>query len=297
VQTAISQPLSFRRERGSLHALWKIFRRNHGALAGLLLLAAWSVAAAGAPHIAPYDPLALTGASRQSPSPFHLLGTDLLGRDLLSRMLFGARISLSIGLISVGIGLCVGGLLGLVAGYYGGGVDSVIMRLIDALLAFPGVLLALVVIAALGPGLVNVMVAVGVSSVPLYARLVRGSSLSIREQEYVQAARAVGSSDRRIMLRHVLPNLVGPIIVLSTLQVGSAILIGSALSYLGMGAQPPAPEWGLMTVDGQAYLSSAWWISTFPGLAIFSVVIGFNLTGDGLRAALDPRTKYRQSEL
>src|SRR5262249_53900509 len=176
-------------------------------------LTAWMVAAAGASRIAPYDPLALTGASRQPPSLFHPLGTDLLGRDLLSRLLFGAGISLSIGLFSVGIGLCIGGLLGPVGGYYGAGVDSVIMRLVDALLAFPGLLLALVVIAALGPGLVNVMIAVGVSSVPLYARLVRGSTLSIREQEYVHAARAVGSSDRRVMLRRVLPNLVGPIIV------------------------------------------------------------------------------------
>ncbi|HVI86126.1 MAG TPA: ABC transporter permease, partial [bacterium] len=216
-----------------------------------------------------------------------------LGRDVLSRVIFGARISLAIGLISVAIGVAAGALLGIVAGYYGGKLDFVLMRVVDAMLAFPGLLLALMVIAALGPGLVNVMLAVGISSIPLYARLVRGSCLSIRTIEYVQAAQAMGGSDGRVMYRHILPNVFGPIVVLSTLQIGSAILIGSALSYLGMGAQPPTPEWGLMTSEGQAYLASAWWISTGPGFAIFSAVIAINLMGDGLRAALDPRSTYR----
>jgi peptide/nickel transport system permease protein len=276
---------------------WKVFGRNRGAVIGTGLLLVWVCAALLAPRVAPYDPLELAGVSRQPPSPAHLMGTDLLGRDVLSRIVYGARISLTIGLISVGIGLCVGALLGLVAGYYRGRVDTTIMRVVDALLAFPGLLLALVIIAALRPGLGNVMVAVGISSLPLYARLVRSLSLSIREREYVQAARALGGSDGRVMFRHVVPNLIGPVIVLSTLQIGSAILIGSALSYLGMGAQPPTPEWGLMTVDGQAYLSGAWWISTFPGLAIFSVVMGFNLMGDGVRAALDPRTAQERLEV
>jgi peptide/nickel transport system permease protein len=222
-----------------------------------------------------------------------VLGTDLLGRDVLSRIIYGSRISLGIGLISVAIGLTAGTLLGLPSGYYGGRVDGIIMRVIDSMLAFPGLLLALVIIAALGPGLPNVMIAVGFSSVPLYARLIRGSCLTIRETEYVQAAKTLGSSDVRVMVRHILPNLLGPIIVLSTLQVGTAILIGSALSYLGMGAQPPTPEWGSMTADGRSYLASAWWISTFPGLAIFSAVVGINLVGDGLRAALDPRSRLR----
>ena len=286
-----------RREAGRrTRTAWRVFGRNRGAIIGSSLLMVWVGAALLAPRLATYDPLDLTGASRQPPSPAHLMGTDLLGRDIFSRVLYGARISLAIGTISVGIGLCAGGLMGLAAGYYRGRVDAATMRLVDALLAFPGLLLALVVIAALRPGLVNVMIAVGISSVPLYARLVRSLSLSVREREYVQAAKALGGSDRRVMFRHIVPNLVGPVIVLSTLQIGSAILIGSALSYLGMGAQPPTPEWGLMTVDGQAYLSGAWWISTFPGLAIFSVVMGFNLMGDGVRAALDPRAAQERMD-
>lgn len=271
----------------------KIFVQNKGALAGAAILAAWLAAAILAPRVAPYDPLGLIAQSRQPPSPAHLMGTDLLGRDILSRLIFAARLSLAIGLISVAIGLTGGSFIGLAAGYYGGRLDTALMRIVDAMLAFPGLLLALVVIASLGPGLINVMLAVGISSVPLYARLVRGSCLTVREVEYVQAARALGGRDRRIILRHILPNVLGPLVVLSTLQVGSAILIGSALSYLGMGAQPPTPEWGLMTSDGQPYLATAWWISTFPGFAIFSAAMAVNLLGDGLRAALDPRSTYR----
>ena len=282
-----------RKWRGRSSATWRLFIRNAGAVAGTVVLLAWVGAAVAAPRLAPYDPLAISGVSRQAPSLSHVAGTDLLGRDVLSRVIFGARISLAIGLISVAIGVAAGALLGIVAGYYGGKLDFVLMRVVDAMLAFPGLLLALMVIAALGPGLVNVMLAVGISSIPLYARLVRGSCLSIRTIEYVQAARAMGGSDGRVMYRHILPNVFGPIVVLSTLQIGSAILIGSALSYLGMGAQPPTPEWGLMTSEGQAYLARAWWISTGPGFAIFSAVIAINLMGDGLRAALDPRSTYR----
>ena len=285
---AIHRPLQRR-----LPIVWRIFRKNKASVAGAILLAAWLLVAIGASYVGPYDPLALSGTSRQPPSWTHLMGTDLLGRDVFSRILFGGRVSLAIGLISVAIGLTAGIVMGLIAGYYGGRADGVIMRVVDAMLAFPGLLLALTVIAALGPGLTNVMLAVGISSVPLYARLVRASCLSIRLIEYVQAAKALGSSDLRVMVRHVLPNILGPIIVLSTLQVGSAILVGSALSYLGMGAQPPTPEWGLMTADGQAYLGDAWWMSTFPGLAIFSVVMAINLLGDGFRGALDPRSTYR----
>ena len=269
------------------------FLRNKGAGVGAVIVLAWVVLAVAASTFSPHDPLEIISRSRQRPAPGHVLGTDLLGRDVLSRIIYGSRISLGIGLISVAIGLTAGTLLGLPSGYYGGRVDGIIMRVIDSMLAFPGLLLALVIIAAVGPGLSNVMIAVGFSSVPLYARLVRGSCLTIRETEYVQAAKTLGSSDVRVMVRHILPNLLGPIVVLSTLQVGTAILVGSALSYLGMGAQPPTPEWGLMTAEGRSYLASAWWLSTFPGLAIFSAVVGINLVGDGLRAALDPRSRLR----
>ena len=287
---AITRP---RKWRGRSSIVWRLFVRNTGAVVGTGVLLAWVGAALLAPRVTPYDPLAMSGVSRQAPSPAHVAGTDLLGRDVFSRVIFGARISLAIGLLSVAIGVAAGAFMGIVAGYYGGGRDVVLMRIVDAMLAFPGLLLALMVIAALGPGLVNVMLAVGVSSIPLYARLVRGSCLSIRSIEYVQAARALGGSDARIMSRHILPNVLGPIVVLSTLQIGSAILIGSALSYLGMGAQPPTPEWGLMTSDGQPYLASAWWISTCPGFAIFTAVMAINMIGDGLRAALDPRSTSR----
>lgn len=291
-EPASLRPMGQRRAR-RLPPVVRGFLRNRGAGVGSALILAWIVVAVLAPVVAPADPLAIVGASRRGPGSDHLLGTDLLGRDVLSRIMFGTRISLAIGLISVGIGLTVGTVLGLPSGYYGGRLDGVIMRVIDSMLAFPGLLLALVIIAALGPGLSNVMVAVGISSVPLYARLVRGLCLSLREAEYVQSARAVGGSDLRVMARHLLPNLGGSLIVLSTLQVGSAILVGSALSYLGMGAQPPTPEWGSMTAEGRSYLATAWWISTFAGLAIFSAVVGMNLVGDGLRSALDPRSRFR----
>ena len=269
----------------------RAFLKNRGATVGALMLSAWLLAAIFAPIVAPHDPLDVIAGSRQPPG--HLLGTDLLGRDVLSRIIFGARLSLRLGLVSVAIGLTAGIVLGLPPGYYGGAVDTVFMRVMDAMLAFPGLLLALVIIASLGPGLMNVMLAVGISSVPSYARLVRGSTLSIREVAYIEAARLIGCTSLRIMFRHILPNLIGPVIVLATLQIGSAILVGSSLSYLGMGAQPPTPEWGLMTAEGRSYLASAWWISTFAGVAIFTAVISINLMGDGLRSALDPRARVR----
>lgn len=267
---------------------WRRFARNRGALIGAVVLCGWIVIAIFAPWIAPHDPVEINLVGRQPPGGDYLLGTDRLGRDILSRIMHGARISLLIGVVSVAIGLSAGTLLGLVAGYYGGRLETVIMRFVDALLAFPGILLALVVIAALGPSLMNVMIAVGISSIPEYARLARGSVLSVKERPFVEAARAFGAYDRRIMLKHVLPSVRAPLIVLSTLQVGSAILVGSGLSFLGMGAQPPTPEWGLMTAAGREFLDRAWWISTFPGLAILTTVIAVNLIGDGLREALDP---------
>lgn len=271
----------------------RTFARNRGALFGAVVLAIWILVAITAPWLAPRDPLELNMVGRVGPSASYPFGTDRLGRDVFSRVLYGARISLVMGAVSVAIGLVIGSLIGVVAGYVGGRLEAVSMRFIDALLAFPGVLLALVVIAALGPSLMNVMIAVGISAIPEYARLSRATTLSVKERPFVEAARAFGAQDGRIMLRHVLPNISGPLIVLSTLQVGTAILVGSGLSFLGMGAQPPTPEWGLMTANGRDYLDTAWWMSTFPGLAILTLVVAFNLVGEGLRESLDPHVARR----
>ncbi len=267
------------------------FLRHRSAQVGLVLLTAWVVLAVFAPWIAPYEPNELVSRARQAPSADHWLGTDHLGRDLLSRVIHGARISLVLGFVSVIFGLVPGATLGLVAGYAGGRVDAVISRLIDAMLAFPSIILALIIIATLGPGILNVMIAVGVASVPEYARLMRGQVLAARTQPYVEAAWLVGNDPARIMGRHIFPNANGPLIVFATLQVGNAILVGAGLSFLGLGAQPPTAEWGLMSAEGRDVLARAWWISTFPGLAILSVVVAFNLVGDGLRDAVDPRTR------
>ena len=277
----------------------KTFSAQPQGVIGLALLLVWLILALSAGQLAPYDPLeqglppAREGDSvvRQAPSGLYWFGTDELGRDVLSRVLAGAHISLALGFISVSIGLVAGSALGLVAGFYGGWVDGVVMRAMDALLAFPGILLALVVIAALGTSIQNVMIAVGIAIVPQYARLVRSLCLTIRELAYVEAAHVVGSGPARLIFRHFLPNIVPPLIVLSTLQIGQAIIYGSALSFLGMGAQPPTPEWGLIAAKGRDFFRKAWWISTFPSLAILSVVLSFNLLGDGLRSLLDPRMR------
>jgi peptide/nickel transport system permease protein len=203
----------------------------------------------------------------------------------------GTPLSLSVGLISVGIAIVVGVVVGLLSGYYGGWVDSTLMRFIDVMLAFPGILLALTIVSMLGPSLTNLMIAVGVSSIPTYARLTRGSVLSAREEVYVSAARSIGVANRRILVRHILPNVVAPIIVTATLGVGAAILWAAALSFLGLGSQPPTPEWGRMLSEGRQYLRDHWWISTFPGLAIMVTVLAMNILGDGLRDVLDPRLK------
>lgn len=269
----------------------RLFFRNKGAVAGLIVILFWILIAITADFTMPYDPYDNVGKAKAPPSAEFLLGTDLLGRDMLSRIMIGARISLFLGTISVILGSVPGIILGLLAGYYGGKVDMIIMRVVDSMLAFPGMLLALVVIASLGPSIENVMIAVGVSTLPQYARLTRGVVLSVKNSIYVDAATVIGSRASRIMFRHILPNSLSPLIVLSTLQVGNAILVGSGLSFLGMGAQPPSAEWGLMAAVGRKVLEKAWWVSTFSGLAILSVVMAFNLMGDGLRSALDPRMK------
>jgi peptide/nickel transport system permease protein len=267
-------------------------RRSRSALLGGTILALLVLAAAAAPLLTPYDPLAMNPLDRlQPPSVRHWLGTDVLGRDLFARIVFGARISLQTGVVSVTIAVLLGVPMGLLAGYYGGAVDRLVTQLVDLMLTFPGILLALVVVAVLGPNLLNAMLAVGISAAPNFARVVRATVLAIREQAFVDAARAIGCTNRRIMARHILPNTMAPIIVLGTLGVAGAIIAGAALSYLGLGIQPPTPEWGALLSEGRNYLRVAWWMTTFPGLAIMTAVLSINLLGDGLRDALDPRLR------
>ena len=277
--------LSYRNKR-----LIRKFTRKRIIIYGSVL-AVLVVLSLFAPYFAPYDPIQISMEGRKSPNVDHIFGTDRLGRDILSRIIYGTKYSLSIGIISVSIGLIFGTTMGVLSAYYGGLVDTIIMRFIDALLAFPGILLALVVIAVLGPGLFNVMLAVGISTVPEYARLARGKVLSVMQLEYIEAIHSIGGSNIRVILKHILPNISAPITILATLQVGNAILVGSGLSFLGMGAQPPTPEWGLMTAEGRNFMSQAWWISTFPGIAILITVISINQFGDGLREAIDPYLK------
>jgi peptide/nickel transport system permease protein len=277
--------LSYRNKR-----LIRKFTRKRIIIYGSVL-AVLVVLSLFAPYFAPYDPIQISMEGRKSPNVDHIFGTDRLGRDILSRIIYGTKYSLSIGIISVSIGLIFGTTMGVLSAYYGGLVDTIIMRFIDALLAFPGILLALVVIAVLGPGLFNVMLAVGISTVPEYARLARGKVLSVMQLEYIEAIHSIGGSNIRVILKHILPNISAGITILATLQVGNAILVGSGLSFLGMGAQPPTPEWGLMTAEGRSFMSQAWWISTFPGIAILITVISINQFGDGLREAIDPYFK------
>jgi peptide/nickel transport system permease protein len=266
--------------------------RSTGGQLGGLITALLILTAIFAPQVAPYDPIKISPAEAlQPPSATHLAGTDRFGRDILTRIIYGTRISLRVGLISVGIAAVIGGLMGLLAGYYGGWVDNLVVLLINILLALPGILLALVIVAALGAGLENVMIAVGISSIPAYARVVRGSTLAAKASVYVESARVTGCTDARIIFRHILPNVTAPLIVLSTLGVATAILVGASVSYLGLGAEPPTPEWGIMVNEGRNYLRQAWWLSAMPGLAIMLTVIALNLLGDSLRDALDPRLR------
>ena len=266
--------------------------RQRGAVLGFAILAGLALLAVGAPWWSPRDPIRTAPREAlQPPGERYLLGTDQFGRDVASRVLFGARISLTVGLVAVSIAVLVGAPLGLVSGFYGGRLDTLVMRLMDILLAFPGILLALAIVTVLTPGLVNVMIAVGLAAVPAYARLMRATTLSAREFLYVEAARAIGARDLFILVRYILPNVVAPLIVTATLGLGGAILAAAALSFLGLGSQPPTPEWGRMLSEGRDYLREAWWISTFPGLAIMLTVLAMNLLGDGLRDVLDPRLK------
>ncbi len=280
---------------------WGALGRNPLAVIGLVVVVGAYLAAALAPLLAPGDPsyqgayvggeLALRLAP---PSAGHPLGTDSLGRDVLSRLLFGARISLSVGLLAVAISVCSGTLLGTVAGYAGGVVDSVIMRFADAVMAFPKIVLLVVMAALFRPSVGLVVVALALTLWPEAARMVRGEMLILRQREFAEAARALGFSRRRIVLRHLLPNALGPVIVMATLGIGNAIVLEAGLSFLGLGVQPPTPSWGSMVADGMgSMVEGAWWAATFPGLAIVFVVLAVNLVGDGLRDALDPRGRWR----
>ncbi len=278
-----------------LHQVWRHLRRNRMAMIGLAVLSLFVICAIFAPFLTPYDPIKTDfSVALNEPSREHVLGNDWLGRDNFSRILYGSRISLAIGLISVSIGMLIGIPVGALSGYYGGKFDLFIQRIIDIMIAFPGILLAIVVVTVLGVGVENVMIAVGVASIPIYTRLVRGSVLSVKEQGFVAAAKALGIGDARIIVRHIMPNCLGPIIVQSTFQIATAILWAAGLGFLGLGAQPPDPEWGAMLSKGREYIRTAHHLTTYPGLAILFMVLGFNLIGDGMRDALDPRSRrYR----
>jgi peptide/nickel transport system permease protein len=278
--------------RGEWAIIWRQLRRNRSAMLGATILTILLLVAIFAPLVAPYDPLDQNPtAALKPPSGTYYFGTDDTGRDIFSRVVYGTRISLRIGLLSVGIGGLVGIALGVIAGYRRGLVDDAIMRLMDLMLAFPALLLALAVIAILGPGLFNAMIAIGIANIPIYTRVARGTTLSLRERDFVLGARTIGCRDSRIMARYILPNVLPPLIVLATLGIAGAILTAAGLSYIGLGAKPPSPEWGAMLTRGRNFLQQAWWYSTFPGLAIMITVLGINMLGDALRDALDPRLR------
>ena len=282
------------KKRGQGAEIWRRFRRSKSAVVGLIMLMVLIIMAIFAEFIAPYDPLEQDLLNRMQPplaSPGHILGTDELGRDIFSRIVFGARISVSVGLIAVTISLLGGVALGALAGYYGGVADNVIMRFNDILMAIPGTLLNISIVAAMGQGLQNVMIAIGISSIPGYCRITRASILSLRDQEFVEASRAAGASDFHIIVHHILPNCLAPLIVQATLRIGGSILMCASLSFIGIGIVPPTPEWGAMLSTGRDFLREAPHLTTIPGFAIMWAVFAMNLMGDGLRDALDPKLK------
>ncbi len=297
--TAIALPDTARQERRE----WLVFLRRlaarRTALFGLVVVLIVAVTAVAAPLLSPFDPIEQDLGDLRLKAPgfrdgagrVHPLGTDHLGRDLLARVIYGARPALLVGFAAVAISGMIGMAAGLVSGYFGGRLDDVLMRLADIQLAFPFILLAIAVIGVLGPSLQTIIIVIGVSSWVVYARIVRGAVLTLREREFVQAALALGGGDGRVLLRHILPNVFTPWLVVATLDMARVIVIESALSFLGLGVQPPTPTWGGMLADGRVYISTAWWLATFPGLAILVTVLGINLFGDGLRDTLDPRLK------
>lgn len=294
-ETNLTPPQNNRKEEVKSKSYWSLVGKriitNKSAVIGAFILLFFVSVSLLAPLIAPHPVDVMKFEQRfLPPGGENLLGTDEFGRDIFSRMLYGGRVSLMMGLVAVLIAGTIGVILGIISGYYRR-IDIYIMQVMDILLAFPSLLLAIAIIAVLGVGLTNAMIAVAISVIPSYVRVVRGTVLSIREKEYIEAVKALGVSDFKIIVKHVFPNILSPVIVLSSLQFGTSILVAAALSFLGLGAQPPTPEWGAMAYVGKGFLGQAWWMSLFPGLAIMLVVLGFNLLGDGLRDALDPRQK------
>ncbi|MDD5131175.1 MAG: ABC transporter permease [bacterium] len=270
--------------------MWQKLKNNRLAVSGLVIITILVAVALLAPKIVPYEPTSQNILERlQKPSIRHWLGTDELGRDVLSRIIYGARISLSVGFIAVGISLFIGVFFGALAGFYGHWIDSLIMRFVDIMFCFPSFFLILMIIAVLGPNIYNVMIIIGITSWPGIARLVRGEILSVKEREYVYAAKAIGASDLRIIFKHILPNALGPVLVTATLGIADAILVESGLSFLGLGVQPPMPSWGNILTSGKDYIESAWWLTLFPGLAILVTILSYNLIGEGLREVIDPK--------
>lgn len=282
------------KKRSQWREVWRMLVKNKMAMLGLFILIVLVLLALFADVIADYDTVVIKQnlAERlQGPSASHWLGTDEFGRDILARLIHGTRVSLKVGILAIGLSILAGGFLGAISGFYGGMIDNIIMRTMDIFLAVPSILLAIAIVSALGPSMINLMISISVSYIPTFARIVRASVLSVRDQEFIEAARAIGASNARIILKHIIPNVLSPVIVQGTLGVAGAILSIAGLSFIGLGIQPPAPEWGSMLSGGRQYLRYAWWVTTFPGLAIMITILSLNLLGDGLRDALDPRLK------
>jgi peptide/nickel transport system permease protein len=292
--TATASSISLRpaREAGPWLRAWRRLRRRRGAMVGLVVVLAFVVLAVAAPWISPYDPVATSwSAVRKAPSAAHWFGTDEIGRDVLSRVVWGTRASLLAGVVSVSISLLLGVPIGLAAGFVGGALDALISRITDAFLACPFLILAIALAAFLGPSLTNAMIAIGVSATPIFVRLTRAQVLNVKVEDYIEAARAVGNPPLRVAVRHVMPNIAAPLIVQATLAIAAAVIAEASLSFLGLGQQPPAPSWGSMLNTAKNYVDNAAWMAIWPGLSIFLLVLSFNLLGDGLRDALDPRQR------